>query len=55
MIQGFPCKIIDISTSEAGKHGHAKASIVAVDINTGKRYEDISPCSQPMVCPILNM
>ena len=26
MIRGSPCKIVDMSTSKTGKHGHAKVS-----------------------------
>merc|ERR1712039_467661 len=29
MIKGHPCKCIEVSTSKTGKHGHAKAHIVA--------------------------
>lgn len=53
VIKGFPCKIVDYSTSKTGKHGHAKANIVGVDIFTGKKYEDISPTSHNMMSPIV--
>lgn len=53
MIKGCPCKIVDYSTSKTGKHGHAKANIVAVDIFTGKKLEDISPTSHNMMSPIV--
>ncbi len=53
VIKGFPCKIVDYSTSKTGKHGHAKANIVAVDIFTGKKLEDISPTSHNMQSPIV--
>jgi len=32
MIKGRPCKIVDMSTSKTGKHGHAKVHLVALDI-----------------------
>merc|ERR1719310_2768843 len=51
MIKGKPCKVIDYSTSKTGKHGHAKAHIVALDIFTGKKKEDLSPTSHNMDCP----
>lgn len=51
VIKGFPCKVIEITTSKTGKHGHAKANIVAVDIFTGKKYEDICPTSHNLVNP----
>lgn len=53
MIKGFPCKIVEYSTSKTGKHGHAKANIVGVDIFTGRKYEDISPSSHNMNQPIV--
>jgi translation initiation factor 5A len=45
MIKDKPCKIVDISTSKTGKHGHAKANITGIDIFTGKKYEDCHPTS----------
>ena len=53
VIKGFPCKITEYSTSKTGKHGHAKANIVGIDIFTGKKYEDISPSSHNMMSPIV--
>ena len=31
---GRPCKIVDMSTSKTGKHGHAKVHLVAIDVST---------------------
>lgn len=53
VINGFPCKIIDISKSKTGKHGHAKVHIVGVDIFTGKKYEDVLPASHNVDVPII--
>ena len=30
---GRPCKIVDMSTSKTGKHGHAKVHLVAIDVS----------------------
>lgn len=51
VIKGRPCKVIDMSTSKTGKHGHAKVNLVATDIFTGKKYEDISPSTHNMDVP----
>merc|ERR1712050_565533 len=51
MIDGKPCKVVEITTSKTGKHGHAKANIVATDIFTGKKLEDSQPTSHNVNCP----
>jgi translation initiation factor 5A len=54
MIKGKPCKVNSISVSKTGKHGHAKCNFVAVDIFTGKKYEDMIPSSHGTTVPIVN-
>jgi hypothetical protein len=41
ILKGFPCKVVDMSTSKTGKHGHAKVNMTGVDIFTGKKYEEL--------------
>eukprot|EP00928_Gymnodinium_smaydae_P070058 TRINITY_DN539_c0_g1_i1.p2 TRINITY_DN539_c0_g1~~TRINITY_DN539_c0_g1_i1.p2 ORF type:complete len:169 (+),score=60.81 TRINITY_DN539_c0_g1_i1:78-584(+) len=53
MIKGRPCKCIEVSTSKTGKHGHAKAHIVALDIFTSKKYEDLCPTSHNLDVPFV--
>merc|ERR1712125_198032 len=50
---GRPCKCIEVSTSKTGKHGHAKAHIVALDIFTGKKLEDLCPSSHNLEVPFV--
>ncbi|KAF6003309.1 hypothetical protein CCYA_CCYA06G1845 [Cyanidiococcus yangmingshanensis] len=53
VLKGQPCKCVDVSTSKTGKHGHAKANIVGLDIFTGKKYEDVAPTSHTMYQPVV--
>jgi translation initiation factor 5A len=54
MIKGHPCKVLNISVSKTGKHGHAKCNFTATDIFTGKKYEDMIPSTHGTTVPIVN-
>ena len=46
VIRGCPCRIVELSTAQPGKHGHSKVHIIGLDIFTGKKHEDICPSKE---------
>jgi len=51
MIKNRPCRIMEMSTSKTGKHGHAKVHLVGLDIFTNKKYEDLCPSTHNIDVP----
>ena len=51
VIKGHPCKIVEMSTSKTGKHGHAKVHLIGLDLITNKKYEDLCPSTHNMNVP----
>lgn len=41
IIRGRPCKVISVSVSKTGKHGHTKVYIKAIDKETNEEMEDL--------------
>jgi translation initiation factor 5A len=54
LLEGRPCRVVDIAKSKTGKHGHAKANIAGTDIFTGKRYEAHLPTSHDIEVPFIS-
>uniref|UniRef100_A0A5B6ZHU9 Eukaryotic translation initiation factor 5A n=1 Tax=Davidia involucrata TaxID=16924 RepID=A0A5B6ZHU9_DAVIN len=52
--KGRACKVVEVSTSKTGKHGHAKCHFVGIDIFNGKKLEDIVPSSHNCDVPHVN-
>ena len=48
LLKGKPCKIVEMTTSKTGKHGHAKVKFVGVDIFTGKKYQELQGSTHAM-------
>ena len=53
VIKGRPTKVIEVTTSKTGKHGHAKCHFTATDIFTGKKMEELVPSSHNLEVPIV--
>ena len=53
-IDDCPCKIVSIDTSKPGKHGSAKANIVALDIFTGAKKSLVGPVSTKVQVPLID-
>jgi translation initiation factor 5A len=52
-VDGEPCKIVEYEKSKPGKHGAAKARIVAISITTGSKKSVISPVDARMDVPMI--
>ncbi|MCK4717221.1 MAG: translation initiation factor IF-5A [Thermoplasmata archaeon] len=54
VIDDEPCKIKDISTSKPGKHGEAKARIVALGVFSGQKKSFVSPVTHKVQIPMVD-
>jgi len=53
VIDGAPCKIVEITTSAPGKHGAAKARIVGIGLIDKKKRETIRSTSDTIEAPVI--
>ena len=54
MIDGEPCRIVDIAKSKPGKHGSAKARIVAIGVFDGQKRQFVKPVDRGAEVPIID-
>jgi translation initiation factor 5A len=54
VIDDEPCKIIELTTSKPGKHGEAKARIVAIGIFDGAKRSVVHPVTHKVQVPIID-
>lgn len=54
IINGEPCKIVEIEKSKPGKHGSAKARMVAIGIFDKQKRSMISPADSRVEVPMID-
>jgi len=54
IIDGEPCHIVDITKSKPGKHGSAKARIVAIGVFDGVKRSFVKPVALNAEVPIID-
>ncbi len=53
LIDGVPCKVVDVESSKPGKHGAAKMRITAIGIFEGQKKTLLSPGDADVEVPII--
>jgi translation initiation factor 5A len=53
MIDGEPCRVVDISKAKTGKHGSAKATVTAVGLFSKSKKVLVAPVDSQIEVPII--
>jgi translation initiation factor 5A len=53
MIENEPCRIVDYSKSKPGKHGAAKARVVAIGVFDGVKRSFVKPVDSNVEVPLI--
>ncbi len=53
LIEGIPCKVVDIDISSPGKHGSAKMRLVAIGIFDGQKKTLLLPAHSDVEVPVI--
>jgi len=53
MIDGEPCKVVNVDISKTGKHGHAKARIEGFGVFTNSRHTLLKPTHDKVDVPVI--
>ncbi|MDE1850406.1 MAG: translation initiation factor IF-5A [Candidatus Micrarchaeota archaeon] len=54
LIDGVPCKVVDIETSAPGKHGSAKVRITAIGMFDGSKKTLLKPSHSDVEAPVIS-
>lgn len=53
MIDGEPCKVVEVSSSSPGKHGSAKMRVVGIGVFDSQKRTLFGPASEDVEVPII--
>lgn len=53
MVENEPCRIVDYSKSKPGKHGSAKARVVAIGVFDGVKRSFVKPVDSNVEVPLI--
>jgi translation initiation factor 5A len=53
VIDGEPCRIVEITKAKTGKHGSAKAHVVAIGVFSGQKKTLVAPVDTRVQIPII--
>lgn len=53
VIDNEPCRIVEMSRAKTGKHGSAKAHVIAMGLFTGAKKTLVAPVDQQVEVPII--
>jgi translation initiation factor 5A len=53
MVDNEPCRIVDYTKSKPGKHGSAKARVVAIGVFDGVKRSFVKPVSSQVEVPLI--
>ena len=54
LIDGIPCKVVDIDISSPGKHGSAKMRVTAIGIFDSQKKTILKPSDSDVEVPVIN-
>ena len=54
VIDGEPCRVVQVDKSKPGKHGSAKVRLVAINIFTGAKKSYVGPADSRVEIPIID-
>lgn len=54
IIDGEPCRVVEITKAKTGKHGSAKAHVVAIGLFSGNKKTMTAPVDQRVEMPIID-